>query len=317
MTANNHTATHLIHFALRSVLGKHVEQKGSLVTPDRLRFDFSHFGKMSKEELSKVEEMVNLMVRENHIRKITNGVSMEQAQTMGAMALFGEKYGDKVRVVEFGKSIELCGGTHVEATGSIGIVKIVSEGAIASGIRRIEAVTASKAEEYINEKLKSVDEIVVLLKSTGSIKESVQKLLTENNLLKKSIEKFEIQSATSLMKEMLDKSIKINTIRFVSGQIETDSFDVLKKIAFQMRSSLESTVFVVGSKAGGKAGILVIVSDDLVKGKNINAVTLIKEIAGEIQGDGGGQPFLAIAGGKNPNGIQPAIEKAAELLKKS
>jgi alanyl-tRNA synthetase len=317
MTANNHTATHLLHFALRFVLGKDVEQKGSLVTPDRLRFDFSHFGKMSREELAKVEEMVNLMVRENHIRKITNGVSMEKAQSMGAMALFGEKYGDMVRVVEFGKSIELCGGTHVEATGSIGIMKIVSEGAIAAGIRRIEAVTASKAEEYINEKLKSVDEIAVIMKSTGNIKESVEKLLTENNLLKKSIEKFQIQSATSLMKEMLDKAIKINSIRFVSGQIETDSFDVLKKVAFQMRNSLESTVFVVGSKTGEKAGILVIVSDNLVKERNINAVTIIKEIAAEIQGDGGGQPFLAIAGGKNPDGIQRAITKATEFLKKS
>ena len=317
MTANNHTATHLIHFALRSVLGKHVEQKGSLVTPDRLRFDFSHFGKMSKEELLKVEEMVNLMVRENIIRKITNGVSMEKAQSMGAMALFGEKYGDQVRVVEFGKSIELCGGTHVEATGSIGIVKIVSEGAIAAGIRRIEAVTASKAEEYINEKLKSLDEIALLLKGTGSIKESVEKLLTENNSLKKSIEKFQIQSATSLMKEMLGKALKINTIRFASGEIETDSFDVLKKIAFQMRNSLESTVFVVGSKAGGKASILVIVSDNLVKERNINAVAIIKEIATEINGDGGGQPFLATAGGKNPDGIQRAIAKATEFLKKS
>jgi alanyl-tRNA synthetase len=317
MTANNHTATHLIHFALRSVLGKHVEQKGSLVTPDRLRFDFSHFGKLSKEELSKVEEMVNQMVRENYTRKITNGVSMEKAQSMGAMALFGEKYGDLVRVIEFGKSIELCGGTHVEATGSIGIVKIVSEGAIAAGIRRIEAITASKAEEYINEKLKSVDDIAGLLKSTGSIKESVEKLLKENNSLKKSIEKFQIQSATFMVKEMLDKAIKINNLRFVSGQIETDSFDILKKIAFQMRNSLESTVFVLGSKAGAKAGILVIVSDNLVKERNIDAVTIIKEIAAEINGDGGGQPFLATAGGKNPEGIQRAIAKAADFLKKS
>ena len=200
MTANNHTATHLIHFALRSVLGNHVEQKGSLVTPDRLRFDFSHFSKLSKEELSKIEGLVNHMVRENHRSKVTYGVSMEKAKSMGAIALFGEKYGDTVRVVEFGKSVELCGGTHVEATGSIGFVKIVSEGAIAAGVRRIEAVTASKAEEYVNERLNTIDEIASLLKSTGNITDSVEKLISENSALKKAIEKFQIQSATIIMK---------------------------------------------------------------------------------------------------------------------
>ena len=215
MTANNHTATHLLHFALRSVLGIHVEQKGSLVTPDHLRFDFSHFSKVSKEELSKVEAMANEMVRANYISKISEGVSMEKAKSMGAMALFGEKYGDRVRVVEFGKSVELCGGTHVEATGNIGIVKIVSEGAIAAGIRRIEAVTASKAEEYINERLKIVDELATTLKSTGSLTESVERLMAENNSLKKSVEKFQVQSTTLRLKELQDKAIKINDI--VSG----------------------------------------------------------------------------------------------------
>jgi len=317
MTANNHTATHLIHFALRSVLGKHVEQKGSLVTPDRLRFDFSHYSKVSKEELAKVEEQVNQMVRDNYIRKITDGVSMEKAKSMGAMALFGEKYGDKVRVVEFGKSVELCGGTHVEATGSIGIVKIVSEGAIAAGIRRIEAVTALKAEEYINERLKTVDEISTLLKSTGSITESVEKLLAENNSIKKSIEKFQVQSATNRLKELVDKAVRINNIRFVSGQIETDSAEVLKNVAYQLRTSSDNTVMVVGSENGGKASILVTVSDDLVKLRNISAVAIIREISGEINGGGGGQPFLATAGGKNPEGIQRALAKAAEYLQKS
>ena len=317
MTANNHTATHLIHFALRSVLGKHVEQKGSLVTPDRLRFDFSHFSKMSKEELSQVEEQVNQMVRNNYIRKITEGVSMEKAKSMGAMALFGEKYGAKVRVIEFGKSIELCGGTHVEATGSIGFVKIVSEGAIASGIRRIEAVTASKAEEYINEKLKTVDEIATLLKSTGSITESVEKILADNNSLKKSVEKFQVQSTTIRLKELVDTAVKINNIRFVSGQIDTDSYEVLKNIAYQIRTSSDNTVMVIGSENGGKANILVTVSDDLVKERDISAVAIIKEISSEINGGGGGQPFLATAGGKNPEGIQRALAKAAEFLEKS
>ena len=317
MTANNHTATHLIHFALRSVLGKHVEQKGSLVTSDRLRFDFSHFGKISKEELSKVEELANQMVRDNNIGKVTTGVSMEKARSMGAMALFGEKYGDLVRVVEFGKSIELCGGTHVEATGSIGIVKIVSEGAIAAGIRRIEAVTALKAEEYINERLKTIDVIAALLNSPGSITESVEKLLAENNLLKKSIEKFQVQSATLKLKELVDKAVIINNIRFVSGQIETDSANVLKNIANQIRASSGNTVMVIGSEIGGKASILVTVSDNLVKERNINAVEIIEEISGEINGDGGGQPFMATAGGKNPKGIEQAIEKASQFLQRS
>jgi alanyl-tRNA synthetase len=316
MTANNHTATHLIHFALRSVLGNHVEQKGSLVTPDRLRFDFSHFSKMSKEELLRVEELTNQMVRDNYVGKVTAGVSMEKARSMGAMALFGEKYGDFVRVVEFGKSIELCGGTHVEATGSIGMVKIVSEGAIAAGIRRIEAVTALKAEEYINERLKTVEEIAALLKSRGSITESVEKLLAENNLLKKSVEKFQIQAASISLKELVGKAIKINNIRFVSGQIDSDSPDVLKNIAYQISTSSENTVMFIGSEYGGKASILVTVTDDLVKERNINAVAIIKEVSGEIDGSGGGQSFLATAGGKNPNGIPRAIEKASEFLQK-
>jgi len=315
MTANNHTATHLLHFALRSVLGNHVEQKGSLVTPDRLRFDFSHFSKMSKEELAKVEEQVNQLIRDNYTGRITEGVSMEKARSMGAMALFGEKYGDEVRVVEFGKSIELCGGTHVKATGSIGMMKIVSEGAIAAGIRRIEAVTGSKAEEYINDKLKTVDEIAALLKSPGNVTESVEKLITENNSLKKSMERFQIQATTIRIKELVDNSININDIKFVSGQVESESADILKNVAYQLRTSSESMVMVIGTVNAGKANILVTVTDDLVKNKKISAVSIIKEISGEINGGGGGQPFLATAGGKNPEGIQRAFEKAAEFLK--
>ena len=241
---------------------------------------------------------------------------MEKARAMGAMALFGEKYGDEVRVVEFGNSVELCGGTHVKATGNIGIVKIVSEGAIAAGIRRIEAVTASKAEEYINEKINALDDIASLLKSTGSITESVEKLLADNNALKKNAEKLQTQSTTLKMKELLDNSVIINNIRFVSGVIESDSADVLKNVAYQIRTSSESTVMVIGSENSGKANILVTVTDDLVRNKNISAVSIIKEISGEINGGGGGQPFLATAGGKNPEGIQRAISKAADFIKK-
>jgi alanyl-tRNA synthetase len=315
MTANNHTATHLLHAALRSVLGKHVEQKGSLVTPDRLRFDFSHFSKMTRDELLKVEEEVNLLIRNNYSRKITDGVTMEEAISMGALALFGEKYGDTVRVVEFGKSIELCGGTHVGATGNIGIFKIISESAIAAGIRRIEAVTASKAEEYINERLKIVEDITSTLKSTGSITESVEKLVAENNSLKKSVTKFQVQSTTFRLTELRNKAIKINDIMFISGQIESDSADVLKNIVYQFRTSSNNTVMVIGSENNAKATIVVAVSDDLVNLKNINAVSIIKEIAHEINGGGGGQPFLATAGGKKPEGIPLALRRAAEFLK--
>ena len=218
MTENNHTATHLLHHALRSVLGKHVEQKGSLVTPDHLRFDFSHFTRLTKEELKKVEEIANRMVRESSNIRVSEGISMKDAHEMGAMALFGEKYGETVRVVRFGESIELCGGTHAGNTGSIGIIKIISEGGIAAGIRRIEAITAAKAEEYINEKIEATDEVAALLKSTGNIRESVEKILAENALLKKTIEKFEAQSASAFIKELESKAILIKGIKIAFRQ---------------------------------------------------------------------------------------------------
>ena len=314
MTANNHTATHLIHNALRSVLGNHVEQKGSLVTFERLRFDFSHFSKLTREELSKIEKLVNRMVRENKRSRITTGVSMEKARVMGAMALFGEKYGDSVRVVEFGDSIELCGGTHVESTGNIGIVKIVSESAIAAGIRRIEAVTASKAEEYINEKVEAFDELAIVLKSQGNIVERVEKLISENSSLKKSIEKYQDRETLITAKDLIEKSTVINNIRLVKGQVEAGSADVMKSIASHVKNSSKNTVLAIGSVITGKAYILIMVSEDLVKGKSINAVTLINEVASKINGGGGGYPQLATAGGKNPSGLADALEKVAELI---
>lgn len=315
LTANNHSATHLIHFALRSVLGMHVEQKGSLVNPERLRFDFSHFSKVTDTEIAKIEEMTNRMIRENHKCKVTNDVPISKAHSMGAMALFGEKYGDKVRVVEFGNSVELCGGTHVESTGTIGIVKIISEGAIASGVRRIEAVTAVKAEEYINEKIKTLSEIAGLLKSTGNIAESVEKLLSENSSLKKMIGRYQMQSAKLFAKDLAEKSVAINGINFISGIVEGDSADILKNIAYQMQDAFNNSVLVIGTENAGKANILVRVSDDLVNTGKISAISIIKDISREINGGGGGQPFLATAGGKNPAGIGKAIKKAEEYLK--
>ena len=241
---------------------------------------------------------------------------MKEAIDMGAMALFGEKYGDTVRVVRFGQSVELCGGTHVENTGTIGIIKIISEGGIAAGIRRIEAVTSAKAEEYINEKLESADEVASMLKSTGNIKESVSKLMAENALLRKSIEQFEAQSASLIIRELDGKAVLIKGIRFMSGKIDTGSTEILKNIAFQVRNSSDNTVLVIGAEVSEKANILVMVCDSLIKDKNINAAAIIKEIAGEINGGGGGQPFLASAGGKNPAGIQSALRKAEEYLRK-
>jgi alanyl-tRNA synthetase len=315
MTANNHSATHLLHFALRTVLGNHVEQKGSLVNAERLRFDFSHFSKLTKEEILKIELLTNNMVRENHHRSVTENISPDEAKKMGAMALFGEKYGEKVRVIRFGDSLELCGGTHVEATGSIGMVKIISEGAIAAGIRRIEAVTASKAEEYINEKLDSLDEISSMLKSTGNITENVEKMLAENINLKKTIEKYQLQSAVSVRKSLEENATNMSGFRFISGKIEADSVEILKNIAHQIRNSGIDTVMVIGSESEGKANLLVMVSDNLVTTLKINAAAIIKEISPLINGGGGGQPFLATAGGKNPQGIDAALEKAADILR--
>jgi len=316
MTAGNHTATHLLHFALRKVLGKHVEQKGSLVTPDRLRFDFSHFSKPSREELLKIEEIANRLVRQNNQRQVTDNIPLKEAKAMGAMALFGEKYSETVRVVKFGDSVELCGGTHVESTASIGIIKIVSEGAIAAGIRRIEAVTAEKANDYINIKLSAAEDIAAMLKSTGNILESVEKLISENNAFKKTIERYQAKMAMNSLREIESNSVDIKDIKFISGLIEADSVETLKTIAFEVRKKYDNSVLVIGSSIAGKANLVVMVSDRLVKEKNINAVIIIKEVAGEISGGGGGQPFLATAGGKNPEGLPKALKKAEEYLKK-
>jgi alanyl-tRNA synthetase len=314
MTANNHSATHLLHFALRKVLGEHVEQKGSLVNSERLRFDFSHFSKMTREELARVELMVNRMIREDHHRVVHENIPLDQAKSMGAMALFGEKYGEKVRVVEFGDSVELCGGTHVDSTGHIGIMKIVSEGGIAAGIRRIEAVTAAKAEEFINERMTAVEEISAILKPSGSLSENVRKLVEENSALKKNIEQMQLRSVSAALRDLVSKATVIKGVSFISGKIENASADNLKNAAWQAKEYVGNAVLVLASEADGKANLVVMVSDSIVKGKNINAVAIVKEIAPMINGGGGGQPFLATAGGKNPAGIEAALKKAEEVI---
>jgi alanyl-tRNA synthetase len=314
MTAGNHTATHLLHYALRAVLGNHVEQKGSLVTPDRLRFDFSHFSKLTREEIEKVERMVNLLVRQDLNSKVTDELPMGEAKAMGAMSLFGEKYGDKVRVVEFGDSVELCGGTHVSSTGTIGIVKIISEAAIAAGVRRIEAFTGARAEEYINERLSALNDIASLLKSTGNVRESVEKLISENSSLRKSLEKFQAQAVKTMIRSLEENAIQINGITLLVDRIDDQSANLLKNVAFGVRNRSDNTILAIGSESGGKAHILIMVSDKLAKERNLSAVNIIKEISGEIRGGGGGQPFFATAGGSDPGGIDRALGKIKKYL---
>jgi alanyl-tRNA synthetase len=315
LTENNHSATHLLHFALREVLGNHVEQKGSLVTADRLRFDFSHSSKLTSEEIARVEERVNQMIMQNISRDTHSDVPMEKAKKMGAMALFGEKYGDRVRVISFGPSVELCGGTHVHSTGKIGLFKIVYEGAIAAGIRRIEAVTGDKALNHINRKLESLEEVSRILGSTGNVSEAATRLINENQSLRKALERLQSQMATVLAGRILSDSIVVGEVMFMAANLGSETVDMLKSIASIVRSKHDNAILVAGAADNGKPALVVMVSDRLAATGKINAVNIIREIAPEIGGSGGGQPFLAIAGGKETEGIDRAVEKAGKLVR--
>ena len=315
-TANNHSATHLIHHALRNILGKHVEQKGSLVTPDYLRFDFSHFQKMTDEEIRTVERLVNAEIRKNITLDEHRDIAIEHAQGMGAMALFGEKYGDTVRVIRFGESVELCGGTHVSATGNIGLCKIVSEGAISAGIRRIEAITGVKAEEYLYEQVDTIKEIRAALGTTGNLIQGVVKLHEESASLRKEVELLMREKALSLKGDLKAKVVSNNGINTIAATVDIQNPDAIKDLAFQLRNEVENLFMVLGTVSGDKAMISVMISDNLVKDKGLNASTIIREAAKEIQGGGGGQPFYATAGGKNPAGLEKALAKAVEIATK-
>jgi alanyl-tRNA synthetase len=314
-TASNHSATHLLHYALRKVLGKHIEQKGSLVHPDYLRFDFSHFQKVSAEEIEKVEMIVNDLIRKNINLEEMHDVPMKKASEMGAMALFGEKYSDLVRVIKFDESVELCGGTHVQATGQIGYFKIISEGAISAGVRRIEAITSIKAEEFIRTNLKEIDEIKLLFNNTKNLKSSIENLIDENSKLSKQIEEFNKEKAKIIKSELMKKIEKIGNIQFVGSIVQIDSAAAIKDLAFQMKNEVENLVLVLGNEIDGKATISIMISDNLVKDQKLNAGQIIREIAKEIDGGGGGQPFYATAGGKNKDGLPKAIEKVKQIIK--
>jgi len=313
LTACNHSATHLLHEALRSVLGNHVDQKGSLVNNEHLRFDFSHFSKMTDEEILKVEEMVNKKIRENISLDERRSVPLQDGIDMGAMALFGEKYGEVVRVIKFGSSIEFCGGTHVRSTGEIGLFKLTSESAVAAGIRRIEAITAVKADEYYRKHEQTLHEINELLKHPKDVKKAIIDLMEHNSELSKKLEVFEKDKAQNIKSELLTKVKNINGINFLAEKVDLDHHQV-KDIAFQLKGQLENLFLVLANESNGKPGLAVMVSDNLVKEKNLHAGNIVKELAKHIQGGGGGQPFFATAGGANANGIGEALKKAKELV---
>jgi alanyl-tRNA synthetase len=314
-TANNHSATHLMHAALRQVLGTHVEQKGSLVDENRLRFDFTHFARVTSAELAMVESMVNARIRENIILREERAVPIAMAKTMGAMALFGEKYGDLVRVISFDPSysVELCGGTHVPATGQIGLFKIISEGGIAAGIRRIEAITAGKAEEYWNSRERLLEEISDLLKNPKELLKGVTHLLHENQELKRQVAELGKLKLQLLKEEFRNQVQHYNGVNFLTAKVEMDA-ETVKNLAYELNASIPDLFLVLATEAEGKATLTVMLSDNLVKERKLHAGNIIRELAREIQGGGGGQPHIATAGGKNPAGIEAALNKARGFL---
>jgi alanyl-tRNA synthetase len=314
LTTANHSATHLLHHALRTVLGTHVEQKGSLVNSDYLRFDFSHFSKVTDEEIKQIETMVSNAIKENIRLEEDRAATMEKAQEMGAMALFGEKYGDKVRIVKFGDSVELCGGTHVQSTGEIGLFKLKSESAVAAGIRRVEAITSDAVEAFYTQQEEKYDAINELLKNPKDIVKSVDDLIQKNSLLQKQIEQFKKEQARLVKAELKAKVETKEGYSYLEAELNLDAGSV-KDILFQLKSEFPNFAGIIGSKEDDKCAVSVIIDEELSKAKNWNAGAIVKAVAQHIQGGGGGQAFYATAGGKNPNGIQKAISEARNLLK--
>ncbi len=312
-TANNHTATHLLHHALRKVLGDHVEQKGSLVNSDYLRFDFSHFSKVTDEQLQEIGSLVSGNIRANIPLDERRNTPIELAKEMGAMALFGEKYGDAVRVIKFGDSIELCGGTHVKGTGEIGLFIITTETAVAAGIRRIEAITASKAEAYYQQKVATLEAVNEVLKNPKDTVKAVNDIVTRNAQLTKEIEQFQKEKAKGVKQELKAAISNQNGINVLNSIIELDGSSI-KDILFQLKGETDNFVGIIGGKEGDKCTLSIIISDNLTKEKDLNAGNIIREISPLIQGGGGGQPFFATAGGKNPTGLDKAIEAILEKL---
>ncbi|SDZ77194.1 alanyl-tRNA synthetase [Porphyromonadaceae bacterium KH3R12] len=313
-TECNHTATHLMHEALREVLGMHVEQKGSYVSPELLRFDFSHFGKMTPEEIREVERRVTAKIRSNYPIEEHRHVPIEEAKAQGAMALFGEKYGDDVRTVRFGSSIELCGGTHISSTGRIGTFRIITESAISAGVRRIEAVTAKVCEEYLYAKEDVLLEIKSVFNNVPDVMQGIRRLLADNEEMEKEIREYMKEKTEQLKQRIIDKKQDIQGITLFKLIMPIGSVDVVKDIAYQLKGQFpEKMMFVAGTSADGKPSLTVMLSDDLVAG-GLHAGNMVREAAKYIQGGGGGQPHFATAGGKNADGLIAAVDSIVQKL---
>ena len=313
-SAANHSCTHLLDEALRTVLGTHVEQKGSLVTPESLRFDFSHFQKVTDEELRQVEHLVNAKIRANVPLTEYRNLPIEQARELGAIALFGEKYGDHVRVVQFGSSVEFCGGTHVSATGKIGMVKILSESSVAAGVRRIEAVTGAKVEEMMNRIQDEQTALRGLFNGAQDLQATIEKLQNEYTSLKKQMEEVQKEKAAGMKDDLVKKAETVNGVKVVKAIVDMPA-DAVKNIVFQLRGEYaEGMLIVVGSVDNNKPLLTISATEDLTQ-RGIHAGQLVREAAKLMQGGGGGQPHYATAGGKNPDGLQAAIDKVMELAK--
>jgi len=313
--ANNHTATHLLHQALREVLGDHVEQKGSLVHPDYLRFDFAHFQKMEESEIAKIEAMVNQRIRRNISLEEMRDIPQSKATEMGAMALFGEKYGDLVRAIKFGDSVELCGGTHVQATGEMGFFKIISESSIAAGIRRVEAVTGAKAEEFINQQFRLMKELGEMFKNPANLKKNIENLMSENSNMNTQVEGMRKNIMAIEKRNLVDGAVEVNGVSLVASRVKPILSDSLKDLAFQIKAEFDNVVAILGGDVNGKPQIAILISDNLIKEYDLNAGTIVREAAKKMQGGGGGQPFFATAGGKNIDGLDVAIEEALQIVK--
>ena len=307
LTEANHSATHLLHQVLRTELGDHVEQKGSLVNDKYLRFDFSHFSKVTDEELKTIENRVNDLIKTNFQLDEKRSVPMSIAEDMGAMALFGEKYGDLVRVIKFGDSVELCGGTHVKETGQIGPFKIVSEASVASGIRRIEAISSDAAEAYYKLRAEGYEEISRLFNKPKNLVQSVEEVIEKNSKLQKQIDDLVHEKAMQIKKSLVSQVVDRGGVNFIAVKLELDA-SAIKDIAFQLKAQFNNFVGVFGGEVNGKASVTVILSDELAKTKHLNAGQLVKASAPLIKGGGGGQPFFATAGGSNPQGIGEALK---------